>query len=347
MMSKTFIGDNHVFLLMVLLTSMTAFTTAFTIPILPTSVPHTPLHSPSHPILISNVLTPSEANSLASSFYDIYSNAILPMQTKIDQTVYHEDVPLSTFLNTVNTSTHTSPIFCFAEGLLSDSPLSSDLTSIRDSVFSPFDPDWFQSFPSSIRPTDCVVLSGAGSTSTLHRDPFEWTGTSLCLSGKKTWRFIKSTPAIESTLSMKRVPSIAWCEIDLSAGWESPNTLFSIVDSFVPAGLTPEPKTSDDLRPDIPLPEGTEVYEVTQNEGDFIIIPKNWIHQTYSTVSSLAVASQRCGLGDVKSVMEHMGERAGVEVELPEEFEADDMEGILGRVLEKVGVEYDEDELDG
>ena len=42
-----------------------------------------------------------------------------------------------------------------------------------------------------------------------------------------------------------------------------------------------------------------------------------------------------------------MGERAGVEVELPEEFEADDMEGILGRVLEKVGVEYDEDELDG
>ena len=126
----------------------------------------------------------------------------------------------------------------------------------------PIDPCWFgKYFPTDALPTDCVILAGEGATSTLHRDPLEWTGTNLCLDGTKVWRFVappfavkalesakekkeptwetdddetnSSVAIIDGLLDAYRLDSIAWGDGDdedpltLSAGWQSDYSLFA------------------------------------------------------------------------------------------------------------------------
>jgi hypothetical protein len=133
-------------------------------------------------------------------------------------------------------SCHDDALFVFEETLISsDSPLRQQLNQIRESVFVPpsLSPlkdqhDWFAMFPQWAVASDCcVVMAGEGATSTLHRDPYEWTGTSVCLEGSKVWRFIEppslnETPddtlprstqgvhVVDKVLQSYRLPSIAW-----------------------------------------------------------------------------------------------------------------------------------------
>jgi hypothetical protein len=154
----------------------------------------------------------------------------------------------------------------FCEGLLDEADDDEGLlqevqqwaTAAKEGLFGN-DTDWFDFFPSWAQPTDAVILAGAGATSTLHRDPMEWTGTSLCLEGTKVWRFLEPPPpssssssppypvgdkesnslprvaALDQTLHSYRLDSIAWDSDDdddensstaLSAGWQSDFSLY-------------------------------------------------------------------------------------------------------------------------
>jgi len=51
-----------------------------------------------------------------------------------------------------------------------------------------WDDDLFQMFPSEVRPWDCMLLWGtAFSRSSMHIDPYNWTGTNAVLRGHKHW----------------------------------------------------------------------------------------------------------------------------------------------------------------
>eukprot|EP00578_Thalassiosira_sp_NH16_P017596 CAMPEP_0181118752 /NCGR_PEP_ID=MMETSP1071-20121207/23247_1 /TAXON_ID=35127 /ORGANISM="Thalassiosira sp., Strain NH16" /LENGTH=393 /DNA_ID=CAMNT_0023203275 /DNA_START=189 /DNA_END=1369 /DNA_ORIENTATION=- len=167
------------------------------------------------------------------------------------------DITLQDCIEYMMDSCHNDSYFAFCEGLLpgsnaDSSKLSERLNDIREAPFSNRE-NWFDYFPSKIKPTDAIILAGAGATSTLHRDPFEWTGSSFCLEGTKIWRFLPPPPenkggvtAVDEALQSHRLDSIAWEaeehnnskeQVVLSAGWQSDITLYDSVDENFPSGF--------------------------------------------------------------------------------------------------------------
>jgi hypothetical protein len=174
-------------------------------------------------------------------------------------------------------STPLDSMFAFVEGLLDSKQVFSEgddmrhiqeldtiqhrLTQVREALFSKGDENendgyviddsinWFDYFPRTAKPSDCVILAGEGASSTLHRDPFEWTGTNLCLEGRKIWRFLNSSDDLDGwdlRLQSYRLNSTAWDTDDkssidenssnghvttISAGWQSDFSLYDPVSS--------------------------------------------------------------------------------------------------------------------
>jgi len=143
-----------------------------------------------------------------------------------------------------------------------ESSASDTVNKEEITVSQPIDPCWFREyFPDEALPSDCVILAGEGATSTLHRDPLEWTGTNLCLDGTKVWRFVapplavaavtaaenkdefpidelgdeegsSAVAVVDGYLDAYRLDSIAWGNgeddpLTLSAGWQSDYSLFA------------------------------------------------------------------------------------------------------------------------
>ncbi len=252
-------------------------------------------------------------------------------------------------------SHHNDAFWCFQEGLLEDhsafQPIHKVLKSIRqsllqclihvedederipdnDSTNSGFT-NWFDYFPNWAHSTDCVILSGIGSTSTLHRDPFEWTGTSVCLEGTKVWRFIEPTPnvrTIDAMMKSYRLPSVAWNgTATISAGWQSDFSLYRNINltddgqrdeawSMAPTSdakyreVLKMAQSLDVLQPDQSLMSNwtatTNIWTTVQQEGDFLIIPAHYWHQTYTIVEpTVTISSQHCSDFDITRVLNHI-----------------------------------------
>jgi len=257
------------------------------------------------PVIVENALPPS----VCENFCDIIASALGSTEIQVqrkqrtmkttntkndDPIVTLYDCTLHQAFDLMMQSSHDDAIFAFCEGLLDTIPMSNpppiekddpnDIVSqmqqilyeTQESIFQtnhdPPDPDWFSYFPPDIQPTDCVILAGEGAASTLHRDPFEWTGTSLCLEGTKIWRFLppplytnqpptqpnrnekevqegdfSGVPIMDDILDSYRLNSIAWSDDDndhldqdtpsipLSAGWQSDKSLFAKRSKEIPS----------------------------------------------------------------------------------------------------------------
>lgn len=212
----------------------------------------------------------------------------------------------------------------------------------------------FDFFPNDAKPSDAIILAGTGSTSTLHRDPFEWTGTSLCLEGTKIWRFIypPSKPqggvsVIDDALNSYRLDSVAWEEdadsTVLSAGWQSDLSLYHSIEGKFPTAfewmnreeenpvlfreelkenismISPSPDSLDALNRISGITNDPTFATAIQQTGDLLIIPAHCWHQTYAPVPSIAIASQRCSANvDGANVVQHIISLSKNKSELPE-----------------------------
>mmetsp|Transcript_1564 Transcript_1564/g.3347 ORF Transcript_1564/g.3347 Transcript_1564/m.3347 type:complete len:411 (-) Transcript_1564:54-1286(-) len=232
------------------------------------------------PVLIRDIVSPESIESLADRLMNILGEEEVQMQRKIKdeddgcRTTEIYDIPLQDSIEYMMDSSHHDACFAFCEGLLpgsipGSSKLSEKLEDIREKPFSDQE-NWFDYFPPIIKPTDAIILAGAGATSTLHRDPFEWTGTSLCLEGTKIWRFIIPPPeskggisVVDEALRSYRLDSIAWEDEEenssdepliLSAGWQSDMTLYDDINGHFPSAfewMTKEEEDKDKFQREI------------------------------------------------------------------------------------------------
>jgi len=267
------------------------------------------------PVLISDVVPPETIESLADKLIRTLGQEEVQMQrkTKNDEDGSKEteiyDIPLEDSIEYMMDSSHCDSVFAFCEGLLQSSTpgsseLSDELRDIREAPF-PNQEDWFDYFPSNIKPTDAIILAGAGSTSTFHRDPFEWTGTSICLEGTKIWRFILPPPeekggidVVDEALESYRLDSIAWEEEEtdhsgeplvLSAGWQSDMTLFDSIDDNFPSAFEWVTMEEDDA-------------EVFQREMEDAGMNPSFLRPSAETLDSLDQIGRAKGCNDSPSV---------------------------------------------
>lgn len=311
------------------------------------------------PTLVRDIImSPDQVEMITEGLMSRMGDVEVQMQRKIrggnkgddDAVTEIYDVTLQEAAEHMMDSSYDDSFFAFCEGLLDDdkcddddcAALSSRLSEIREAPF--HGENWFDYFPSSIRPTDAVILAGEGSCSTLHRDPFEWTGTSICLEGTKIWRFIipneedgeGGVSKVDDALESYRLDSIAWTTEDekkdplvLSRGWQSDLFFYARRAEDVPSAMELSELEDDNIEAyvaeieamgtDISLlsPDGQisdlvqskqfEFASAIQQAGDLLIIPAHCWHQTYAPVPSIAVASQRCGaIVDGASVVHHV-----------------------------------------
>lgn len=156
------------------------------------------------------------------------------------------EATLGEFVEECFSSCHDDSIFLLDEDLLVDDPASgvSELArqvAILPAGFFP-DGDMFDLFPEAIRPKKpCLLIGGAGARSTLHADPYSWTGWNYLAEGSKIWTFFppdQNTAAereagggllsVEEAFKARRLESSAWDEgrFNVSAGWQSPVDLY-------------------------------------------------------------------------------------------------------------------------
>lgn len=161
--------------------------------------------------------------------------------------------------------------------------------------------DFFQLLPKEIRPWNAMLLWGtAHSRSSLHIDPYNWTGTNAVLRGKKMWKLFP--PGQDHLLYVRKNQR---CGFPLDClKYNSP------IDAF-----NPDYKQYPKFR-------RAQAISFTQQAGDLLIIPTGWFHQAYNPVETMAISSQVMNSQNYKLVLEEIYKAGEIDArKLPRNFE--------------------------
>lgn len=160
--------------------------------------------------------------------------------------------------------------------------------------------DFFQLLPKELRPWNAMLLWGtAHSRSSLHIDPYNWTGTNAVLSGKKMWKLY---PPGQDHLLYVRGNQRSGFPLDCMK-YNSP------IDTYVPDyKLYPQFKKA-------------RAITFTQEAGEILIIPTGWFHQAYNPVETMAISSQVWNSQNYKLILEEIYKAGEVDPrKLPRNF---------------------------
>lgn len=162
--------------------------------------------------------------------------------------------------------------------------------------------DFFQLLPKEIRPWNAMLLWGtAHSRSSLHIDPYNWTGTNAVLRGKKMWKLYP--PGQDDLLYVRRNQR---CGFPLDC-WK----YNSPMDAYNP-----------DYK-QYPKFQQARAISFTQEAGELLIIPTGWFHQAYNRVETLAISSQVMNSQNYKLVLEEIYKAGEVDPrKLPRNFDS-------------------------
>ncbi|GFN74874.1 bifunctional arginine demethylase and lysyl-hydroxylase jmjd6-like [Plakobranchus ocellatus] len=248
------------------------------------------------PVIITDVMSSWPALNWTIDFFKKkYGRSRVTMTTFANSVKSGFSVPLEVFLNHLHVSTETVWTYLQDELFLLQHPeLKAD---IFGSIYT--EQDLFQLFPAAVRPWDCMLLWGtAHSRSSLHIDPYNWTGTNAVISGLKRWKLLP--PGQDKLLSIH--PG-ANCGFPLECVKYN-----SALDLFDSAQLEAKP----DLR----------YLEVDQGPGEMLFIPSGWFHQAYNVVPTLAVSGQVMNTNNYEVVLTEIFKGGSVQRSaLPDSYE--------------------------
>jgi hypothetical protein len=191
-------------------------------------------------------------------------------------------------------------------------------TYINDELFIPFRPelmldvkrpvyieeDFFKLLPKELQPWDTMLLWGTSfSRSSLHIDPYNWTGTNAVLKGRKKWKLFP--PGQDHLLYVRKNQH---CGFPLDCFKYN-----SEVDAFDP---------DYDM---YPLFAKAKYIEFEQLPGELLMIPTGWFHQAYNPEECLAISSQVYNSQNVEMVTEEILKVGEVQrSKIPDDFDTYD-----------------------
>ncbi|KAK2143061.1 hypothetical protein LSH36_881g00016 [Paralvinella palmiformis] len=189
------------------------------------------------------------------------------------------------------------PLYRFYQNTENAHPKS--WTYVEDELFIPMRPelrkgignteylqeDFFQLFPEDLRPWNAMLLWGTKySRSSLHMDPYNWTGTNAVIQGHKWWKLYP--PGQDEYLYIMK---------DRRSGFPLNCYKYnSVVDAFDP-DLTKYPRFKKAV---------SIVFE--QLPGEILFIPSGWFHQAYNSEETLAISSQVMNRNNYRVVLEEI-----------------------------------------
>ncbi|CAG5116003.1 unnamed protein product [Candidula unifasciata] len=241
------------------------------------------------PVIITDVIpTWPAANWSAKTLKAKYGEARVAMMTYniLNQSDYGKDregysVPLGIFLDHINVSSHRSWTYLQDEVFLAQYPELR--AQVLETIYTR--EDFFNLFPKEIRPWDCLLLWGTSySRSTLHIDPYNWTGTNAVFSGQKRWKLL--LPGQDGLLS---VHQDATCGFPLEC--QKYNSKY---DTYV---------ETDQMKRKL---KKLKYLEVDQMPGEMLFIPTGWFHQAFNVVPTLAVSGELMNRNNYLAVLEEI-----------------------------------------